>query len=60
MGSSSRKKSKKTVLLSGHYDAVEIDSYGPFKDVATQPDLLKERMQQAHLENDGVKDESFI
>lgn len=53
-------KSKKTVLLSGHYDAVEIDSYGPFKDVATQPDLLKERMQQAHLENDGVKDESFF
>ena len=53
-------KSKKTVLLSGHYDAVEIESYGPFKDAATQPDLLKARMRQARLEKDGIKDESFF
>lgn len=53
-------KTKKTVLLSGHYDAVEIESYGPFKDYATDPDTLKEKMQQEELEKDGEKDRDFL
>ncbi len=53
-------KSKKTVLLSGHYDAVEIECYGPFKDYATDPDRLKEKLLQADLEKDGEKDRDFL
>lgn len=34
----------RTVILHGHYDAVEIDTYGVLKPYALSPALLKERM----------------
>lgn len=35
-----RGRGNKTLLLSGHYDAVEVDSYGPYRDLATRPEAL--------------------
>ena len=36
----------RTVILSGHYDAVEIDSYGELKPYALEPDELKKRLKE--------------
>jgi len=36
--------SSKTLILSGHCDAVEIDSYGALRPYALKPDELRERM----------------
>ena len=53
-------ETKKTVLLSGHYDAVEIESYGTFKDVATKPEALREALLAEDLRAGGVNDEEFF
>ena len=42
-------KTKQTVFLSGHYDAVEIESYGTLKEFATKPDELREQMKAMDL-----------
>lgn len=39
-----RGASNRTVVLSGHYDAVEIQCYGPLKEWALNPAELKKRM----------------
>ncbi len=38
---------RRTVILSGHYDAVETSPYGVFEPYALQPDLLKEKMLES-------------
>lgn len=53
-------KTNKTVLLSGHYDAVEIESYGNLKPYATQPDELKAKLCRTELEKAGVHDEDLF
>lgn len=40
-----RGKSPKTIILMGHYDTVEIDSYGPLKQYALDPTALKKEMK---------------
>ncbi len=35
-----RGKSSKTIVLTGHFDTVPFDDYGPFADLALQPELL--------------------
>lgn len=42
-------KTNQTVFLSGHYDAVEIESYGNLKEFATRPDELKQKMKEMDL-----------
>lgn len=37
-----------TVLLTGHYDAVDLEPYGPFKRFALDPDLLRSEMGRQH------------
>ena len=48
-------RGSRTIILMGHYDAVEIDSYGPFKPWALSPDELKARFKAA-----GMTDEQML
>ncbi len=50
-------KSRKTVVLSGHYDTVETDCYGPLKPLALKPDELKEKIRTLPLTDDKLKRE---
>ncbi len=50
-----RGRSDKTIILSGHYDAVEIDCYGGLKECALRPDRLKARMLELGLGDERVK-----
>lgn len=45
----------KTVILNGHYDAVEIENYGVLKPWALDPDTLLEKMLESPLVEDAVK-----
>lgn len=47
---------QKTIVLSGHYDAVEIESYGTLKDYALKPDELKEKLKDLTLHDDAKND----
>jgi arginine utilization protein RocB len=38
---------RRTVLLTGHFDTVEVETYGPLKEVALDPDELAERLTDA-------------
>ena len=49
-----RGKSPKTIILMGHYDTVEIDSYGPLKQYALDPAALKKEMKAAGNFSDAV------
>ena len=51
-----RGKTNKTVILSGHYDAIEIDSYGALKDFALKPDELKELLKNVDISNEAMED----
>jgi len=46
----------KTIILTGHYDAVEIDSYGVIKEYALKPDELKNKLKVLNISNDAQKD----
>jgi arginine utilization protein RocB len=46
----------KTIVLSGHYDAVEIESYGTLKGYALNPDKLKEKLNSLNLHDDAKND----
>lgn len=48
-------RTNKTLILNGHYDAVEIDCYGVLKPYALNPALLKEKMLETNLVNEDVK-----
>ena len=41
--------SRKTLILTGHYDAVEIDCYGELKPLALKPEALREEMLRQKL-----------
>jgi len=49
-------KSNRTIVLTGHYDAVEIDSYGNIKEYALNPDELKEKLKLINIGSDAKKD----
>lgn len=49
-------KTSKTVIIGGHYDAVEIDSYGSLKELALKPAKLKTALKDFDLSNDARKD----
>ena len=42
-------ETEKTIILNGHYDAAEIDSYGPLKPLALQPDKLRPELKKLDL-----------
>lgn len=44
-------KSNKTIILTGHYDCVEINCYGDLRDYALNPDELKKRLKKLNLPN---------
>ena len=48
-------RSDKTIILSGHYDAVEIGCYGELKEYALHPERLKARMRELGLGDERVK-----
>lgn len=50
-------KSDKTIILSGHYDAVEIDCYGALKPYALNPELLKEKLKTFPHNNQLLKEQ---
>lgn len=50
-----RGTSNRTVVLSAHYDAVEIDSYGVLKPYALDPDILKDKMLNSSVISDEMK-----
>lgn len=43
-------RSNRTIVLMGHIDTVEVDDYGPLKDLAFDPDGLKEAMAEMDLD----------
>lgn len=49
-----RGKSDKTIILYGHYDAVEIDSYGSLREYALNPIMLKEKLQSFGISDKEV------
>lgn len=49
-------KTNKTIVLTGHYDAVEIDSYGTIKEYALKPDELKDKLKTVNIGSDAIKD----
>lgn len=52
-----RGTSEKCLVLSGHFDCVEIDCYGTLKEFALTPEVLKEKMKDLEWSDpDVVKD----
>jgi arginine utilization protein RocB len=51
-----RGTTSRTVVLTGHFDCVEIDSYGPLKPYALSPDLLKAEMLKMDYTGDVLED----
>ena len=51
-----RGKSDKTIVLSGHFDCVEIDSYGILRPFALDPARLKEEMLKLDYEGEVLAD----
>ena len=49
-------KSDKTVILTGHYDCVEIDCYGELKEYALKPSLLMEKLREIKLPSNVEED----
>lgn len=49
-------KSNHTIILTGHYDAVEIECYGTLKSYALNPSLLKDAIKQKHLYKKSTED----
>lgn len=48
-------KTKKTVILLGHYDAVELGPYGKLKDDALDPVKLKQRLRNSSIEDEQLR-----
>lgn len=49
--------SRKTLILTGHYDAVEIDCYGELKPLALKPEALREEMLRQKLGDELMQQE---
>jgi len=49
-------KTNRTIVLAGHYDAVEIESFGTMKQYALKPDELKEKLKSINVPEDVQKD----
>lgn len=47
-------RGSRTIILMGHYDAVEIDSYGTFKPWALSPNELKQRFKDAEMTDESL------
>lgn len=51
-----RGTTKKTIILMGHYDAVDIEPYGIYKEYALDPLNLKVKFSEGKMGNDEFKD----
>lgn len=49
-------KTDKTIILNGHYDAAEIDSYGSLKPLALKPNELKPALKELNLSQEIRED----
>ncbi|NOH17303.1 M20/M25/M40 family metallo-hydrolase [Clostridium cochlearium] len=52
----SSKPSKKTIILTGHLDVVDIEDYGHLKELAFNPIELKKRIKELPLDKDTIND----
>ncbi|MCG4572359.1 M20/M25/M40 family metallo-hydrolase [Clostridium cochlearium] len=52
----SSKPSKKTIILTGHLDVVDIEDYGHLKELAFNPIELKKRIKELPLDKDAIND----
>jgi len=50
-------RNNKTIILMGHYDAVEIESYGVLKPYALNPKLLKKKFKEVEIGNEELKED---
>jgi arginine utilization protein RocB len=51
-----KKESSKTVIITGHYDVVDVDDFGPLKDIAFNPIEFTKRVNELPLDEDAIKD----
>lgn len=49
-------KSKKTIVMNGHMDCVEIDCYGSLKQVALHPDQLRPELKKIFTQGEVARD----
>ena len=50
------KKSKNTIILTGHYDVVDVDGYAQLKDIAFDVDEITKRINELPLDEDAKRD----
>lgn len=51
-----KKKTNKTVILTGHFDVVGIEEFGHLKDIAFDPLKYSERIKELNLDDDTASD----
>ncbi|SDE17485.1 M20/M25/M40 family metallo-hydrolase [Sporomusa acidovorans] len=51
-----KKESNKTVIITGHYDVVGIDDFGPLMEIAFDPIKITKRIHELPLDEDATKD----
>lgn len=47
---------KKTVILTGHFDVVDAEAYGPLKSLAFSPEVLTKRIGELEISKDAQSD----
>lgn len=52
----SEKRTGRTIILTGHYDVVDVEEYGHNKEKAFDIDAIKKYIHELPLDNDTVKD----
>ncbi|RXM58896.1 peptidase M20 [Clostridium tetani] len=52
----SSKPSKKTIVLTGHLDVVDVEDFGHLKELAFKPIELKKRIKELPLDKDALED----
>ena len=53
-------RSPRTLIITGHYDAVEIESYGGLRDFALQPEALREAIKSSGRNVPGLDDPNWV
>ena len=51
-----KKKTNKTIIVTGHYDVVGIEEYGHLKDVAFDVDKITERISELTIDDEAKRD----
>lgn len=51
-----KKETQKTVIITGHYDVVDVEEYGPLKSIAYDIEKISKRINELPLDEDCLKD----